>query len=470
MNNKARRLGVAEGMSRAEMDSFPSVLLFKRSVIDEQGARAIFWECAGRYSPRIETIQTDNAFGCVLDIAGTEKLFGSPQILAGHFYDDLVSLGIHCGISVSHNFDTAVCMARSMGAHENPLIIPAGEERRVLSSLPFSALSISTEQADTFAQWGIATLGALAALTENELIARLGQHGSTLLKLSRGEHRHLFSPVEPVPGLKEYMELDSPIENLDSLLFGASLMIETILFKARGRLVSLAGITCELGLEGGSFHLRKVRPAVPSNDKHLWLKLLHLDLIAHPPHKAVISLCLAAETGSTSKVQLGMFCPQLPEPNRLEVTLARIGAVVGKGRVGSIELKDTHASKSFRIKPFSLTTSGSVKRLVPGFPALSMRCFRPPEIVSVSIRDQHPYMFYFRGIGYRTEKVYGPWRKGSGWWLETHWSIEEWDIIARARDGISGDGISGNTSNDLFCCNMTHDVMSNRWQIEALYD
>ena len=41
-----------------------------------------------------------------------------------------------------------------------------------------------------------------------------------------------------------------------------------------------------LTLEGGRTHSRTVRPALPTNDRQLWIKLLHLDLEAHPPQAA----------------------------------------------------------------------------------------------------------------------------------------------------------------------------------------
>lgn len=66
----------------------------------------------------------------------------------------------------------------------------------------------------------------LAALPEQELISRLGQSGKHLRQLARGEARHLFQPIEPVFTLRERIELDSPIEVLDALMFVANLMLE----------------------------------------------------------------------------------------------------------------------------------------------------------------------------------------------------------------------------------------------------
>ena len=105
--------------------------------------------------------------------------------------------------------------------------------------------------------------------------------------------------------LAEHTELDSPVELLDSLLFVAAAMLNQLIVRANARLVALAAVNLTLTLERGGTHARTVRPALPTNDKQLWIKLLHLDLEAHPPPAAVLAVALDAEPEATSKVQLG---------------------------------------------------------------------------------------------------------------------------------------------------------------------
>ncbi len=467
LNKSARTLGIERSMSRAEMDSFPSVVLLKRSAAEEQAARLALLELADSFSPRIETLDSELDFSCVLDISGTEKLFGPPQQLTIRVQQAFATIGVTSSIAVSANFHTAVCLARGPVTTRDTIVISPGEERRSLARLPLSVLAPPAGYAETFSQWGVTTLGELAMLPEKDLVARLGQEGKRLRLLARGEAPHLFLPVESVIALEECIELDSPVDVLDSLLFGVSMMLEQLIARAKARILSLAQLTAELGLEGGGIHTRIVRPALPSNDKQLWLKLLHLDWIAHPPNAAVISLRLKAETGKVGKVQLGLFSPQLPEPGRLDVTLARIRALVGEDRVGSVELKDTHHPDAFRLKPFSVSLSsiGRETLLEPKFPAVAMRCLRPPEHVTMTIRNNRPHSFYFRSVGYDVETCYGPWRAAGDWWSESLWSVEEWDVIARARNNTFPDRTSS-----LLCCCMTRDLTSGRWQIEALYD
>jgi protein ImuB len=462
LNRHARSLGVMPAMSRAEMDAFPSVTLLNRSLAEEASTRCALLACAGTYSPRVEDKSGGETFLCVLDIAGTEKLFGTPQKLAARMQKAIGALSITCSLAVSANFHTAICLVK--GTARTPAVIPAGEERESLAPLPLDVLEMTEEHAETFSQWGIATLGMLASLPERDLIARLGQQGQLLWRLARGEQPHLFQPVEPVLTLEERIELDSPVEILDSLLFGVSLMMEQLMARASARALSLAAITSELGLEGGSFHTRNLRPALPSNDRTLWLKLLHLDWIAHPPPAPVISLVLRAETGEASKVQLGLFSPQLPEAGRLDVTLARIRAIVGEERVGSAELKDTHAPDAFRMKPFTVPATRN-RNVTPITPVSVMRRLRPSEPVTVILRNRGPHVFYFRGVHYQAEKVYGPWHLAGEWWTQDGWSLEAWDIVARVREKHPADPTAG-----LLCCSLTRNPLSNRWQMEALYD
>ena len=456
-NAKARNLGVVHGMTRVEIDTFHSVTLLPRSHAEESAAKAALLECAGTFSPRIEDRSTDNAFVCVVDIAGTEKLFGSPGTMAKTLLERVRALGIAACVAVSNNFHVAMCLARGMPSRNQVIVIPPGEESTALASLPLSVLDLLEEQSETFSLWGIHTLGMLAALPEKALIARMGQDGRRLRQFARGELPHLFLPVEPAFMLEEQMELDTPVELLESLLFVIGAMLEQLIVRATARVLALASVTITLSLEGGASHTRTVRPALPTNDRQVWISLLHLDLEAHPPQGAILSLALTAEPGSTSKVQLGLFTPQLPEPMRLDVTMARIRAIVGEECVGRAVLKDTHQPDGFRMEPFTVP-SGPVADSTSKQPRAAMRQLRPSEKLTVTLRGERPVAFFFREKRYVVEHAYGPWLVSGDWWNPTLWDLEQWDMVARSDNGM------------LLCGCFVRDQKQNCWQMVALYD
>lgn len=457
LNTRARLLGLAHGMTRVEVDTFPTSVVLLRSPSAEKATKAVLLECAGAFSPRVEDRSADSSFLCGIDIAGTAGLFGPPEILARGLLQRVRSLGLSARVTVSANLDAAVSLAKGLSYSVSIKVIEAGDEANALAPLPLRVLDLREKQAETFALWGISTLGMLAALPEKELIARMGQGCKQLQQRAYGNLPHLFQPVEPPFTLEERMELDSLEERLDGLIFTASVLLDQLILRAKGRMLALAAVTITLTLDGGGSHSRMVRPAVPTTDKQLWIKLLHLDLEAHPAQAAILGVTLEAEPGNTSKVQLGLYSPQLPEAGRLDVTLARIRAIVGEDNVGRAVLQDTHAGESFRIESFIVPRAES-SAVVSSRMRAPVRQLRPPERVSVTLGNKRPTLFFFRERRYAVERAYGPWRISGDWWTRTPWSHEQWDLVARGRD------------ESLLCCCMTHDLMQNEWRVAGIYD
>jgi protein ImuB len=475
-NTAAHAIGVEAGLTRAELEVFPTVVRLPRSRAEETSARAALLQVAGQFSPRVEDQKDDTHFCCVLDIAGTEKLFGPPEKLAKKLLHNVRTLGIHASIVVSSNIDAALCLARSLpGSPASPVlarwggslpiriaIIPAGEEAKILAPLPLSVLNLTSDHAETFTRWGITTLGALAALPERELIARLGQEGRRLRQLALGVAPHLLVPADPPFTLEESIELDAPVELLDSLLFVLGVLLDQLVARAAVQILALASVTVTLTLEGGATHTRTVRPALPTNNRRLWLRLLHLDMQAHPPSTAILAVMLTAEPGSTSKVQQGLFTPQLPEPDRLDVTLARIRSLVGDARVGSAVLEDTHRPDSFRMAPFTIpATAPAAVQPIPQPQAQARsarRRLRPPEPVTVTLRERRPASFVFRNQRYTVERAWGPWFFSGNWWGIECWSMEKWDLVAHSDSGM------------MISCAIARHPMREEWCLEELYD
>jgi protein ImuB len=457
LNRKARALGIVHDMTQVEVDTFPSAIVLPRSESEETATKSILLECAGGFSPRVEDRNEDGTFLCVIDIAGTIGLFGPPEVLAWNLLNRTRTLGVTACIAVSSNFHAAVALAKGLSPQHRVKVIPPGEERAALASLPLVVLDLTEKQAETFSMWGVHNLGMLAALPEKELIARIGQAGKRLRQLARGDAPHLFQPVEPAFTLEEHMELDTPVELLDALLFVMNVMLEQLIFRAAARVLALASITITLTLETSVTHSRIVRPALPTNNKQLWIKLLHLDLEAHPPQAAILALTLTAEPGSTSKVQLGLFSPQLPEASRLDVTMARIRAIVGEENVGRAVLNDTHRSEGFHLEPFVVPSTYSSELTPVSLPS-AIRQLRPPEGVSVTSQSDRPKMVVFREQRYIVERAYGPWLTAGEWWNSTLWECEQWDLIACAQDGTT------------LCCCLIRDLIEGQWQMVALYD
>ncbi len=456
LNTRARLLGLRRGMTKVEVETFENVTVLQRSLKTEAAVRTILLECAGAFSPRIEDRSINGLFVCVVDVAGTEGLFGPSLMLAKQIRQRIRSVGVVASVTISANVHTAVCVARGLSSGVPLRVVPRGEEAKALAPLPVTVLDITETQAETFLTWGIRTVAAVAALPERSLIARLGQDAKRLLQLAHGKHPHLLQPIDVPFVLEEQAELDSPLDALESLLFGLSTMLEQLIVRARSRVLALASVTITLRLDGGGSHARTVNPRVPTNEKKLWLKLLQLDLEGHPPNAYILGVHLHAEPGATSKVQLGLFSPQLPEPGRLDVTLAKITAIVGEGNVGAAVLDDTRRSSDFHIEPFAIPTAEPPSSGTPATACL--RLLRPAERTRVETRQGQPCEIQFRSRWYVLEKVYGPWLKGGDWWNESIWGNEQWDVVGKTDDSAR------------LVCRLSYDFIHKDWHVAGLYD
>ncbi len=457
LNMKARRLGVAHAMTGIEIDAFPSIAVLTRSHKDEEATKKILLECVSAFSPRIEEKNEDNAFLCVIDIAGTEKLHGPPETLSREILVQVKVLGLHACLAISRNIHAATLLAKGMPSRTSLKSIPAGEESAALAKLSLTVLPLTEEQRETFSFWGIRTLGDLADLPEDELIARMGQSGKQLRQLARGEKPHLFQPREAPSVLEEHMELDTPAELLEALLFVMNRMLDQLIQRAKSRVLAIASVTIKLEFQGAATQSCTVRPAQPTNDKQLWIKLLHLELETHPPEAAILALTLAAEPGSVSKVQLGLLTPQLPEPARLNGTLARISAIVGEECVGRAVLADSYQPHEFRVEPFTLPGE-STPRASSNRYKTAMRKLCPMKTIALRVRDSRPQAFVFEGRLYKVKDAYGPWLTSGHWWNQFRWTFEQWDLVANAQE------------EGLLCCCVMRNPMQGSWQMAALYD
>jgi protein ImuB len=453
LNRHAVRRGAALGMTRLEAEGLSGLQLLHRATEIETAAHAVFLECAAKFSPRIEGVSEGIASALALDIAGTELLFGLPEKLSARLRDEMATAGFRVSVAVSANFHVA--RMKATAAH-GITIIPDGEEAQSLEKLPIAALNLTDEYKETFALWGIRTLGELAALPEVELVKRLGAAARDWRALAHGVAQHTFQPIEPEFALKEFYNFETPVEQMESLLFIGARMIDCLVARAAGRALSLASLTVEMELEGGRVHCLAIRPAVPSVDRKFLLKLLQMEIGAHPPQAAVVSLTLTAEAGQSSKVQLGLFAPQTPEPSRLDVTLARLKAIVGEDRVGTPVLEDTHRPGSFRMEGFVVGAKFSALKTERS--RMALRRVRPSRPVRVVMHAMKPVAFSDVGTRFEVEAAYGPWKTSGCWWSLDGWDTEEWDILA------------ANNNGEKFGCLLVLDLRRNEWWLEAFYD
>jgi DNA polymerase IV len=137
-----------------------------------------------RFTPQVEPISIDEAF---LDVTGSRPLFGEgPQIAAAikaAIRDDV-------GLTASVGVATTKLVAKIASDLRKPdglVVVPPGEEASFLAPLPIWRLwGVGEKTATVLAEYGVKTIGDLAALPPDQLTRRFGKHGGSLALRAQG--------------------------------------------------------------------------------------------------------------------------------------------------------------------------------------------------------------------------------------------------------------------------------------------
>jgi protein ImuB len=319
-----------------------------------------------------------------------------------------------------------------------------------LRDLPLDVLDLSPEILETLDRWGIRTLGEFAKLPAIAISERLGQEGVRLQQLAQGAGMRPIVPHIEAARFVEVMDLDAEITAIEPLTFILSRMLEQICSRLQSRNLATHEVRLMLGND-----VRTLRLPLPVRNSRLLTKLFILDLEAHRPGAAIQRVEMEAIPAKPRVVQNGLFIPLAPEPEKLELTLARLKTVVGEENVGSAQILDTHRPDAFSVRPFGMAqaTAGRRRNIADGARLLTLRLFRPPLQATVQLQNAFPVWIAFHGVHGAIRTASGPWRTSGDWWRPTMWDREEWDI--EAADALY---------------RIYYDVHLDRWYAHGVYD
>jgi len=443
------------------------------------------------FSPLVEETAADTV---VIDVEGCELRFGSPYELANQIAKQAISkesggLGCKVNVALATNPDAAIHAAKFC---EGVTFTAAGEELTCLGGLPLKALQCSlmgieekraAEILETLKLWGVRTFKEFAELPVTGVSERLGQDGLKLQQLASGKTtRHLkLKQAEPV--FTNSIELDYPIAELEPLSFIFARLLNQICASLNAYALATNAIQVEMKLEKGATHELKLNLPYPMRDHKVFLKLLLLDIEMHPPPSAVVAVWINCESVKPRLLQTGLFIPLAPEPEKLELTLARLAKLVGPANIGSPELLDTHRPDAFRINRFELKESKRGRKRAKGKGVtgnsnpkseirhsnfrLGFRVFRPPLRAIVQAEQGYPREISAwdknRSVYGKVICVAGPWRTSGDWWRSDFWARDEWDV------GVNSNSKIGVLSQQVLY-RIYRELRSKEWFVEGIYD
>jgi protein ImuB len=508
-NPAALDAGIQVGMSKSQAGQFSGIEICNRSHSLEKAAHAALLDLGWSISPRIE----DHApHEIVVDLSGLEALFGSHEDIAGEIARRASVLCLGANVAIASNLDTAIHAARGF---QDVTVIAAGDEAKHLGTRPVEVLSPSQDALETLERWGVRTCAALAALPTLQLSERLGQEGIRLHEYARGSSVRSLVLAEPETFFEEEMELDDAVEDLEPLSFLLGRLLDQLCARLSARSLAAAAIHLRFDL-GHLFEYEAVPgvalPPLASNvadkiyrktltlpvamrDSKLLLKLMRLQLQSDPPPGSIAKIMLAADSTRPRFSQSGLFVPSAPDPEKLELVVARLSKLVGEANIGSAEIVDTHRPGAFRMIRFvpplndrhrmmrarRKSQADEVLRAMTGAeteahrPATAFRVFRPPLQARVELRGVSPARVFFRGLRGYVMSASGPWRTSGDWWREDAWRQDEWDLDIRfdpthsqSVPHLQGKTDSAIVQTGLYC--FCFDAVSQSWSVRGMYD
>ncbi len=469
------------------------------------------------FSPLVEETSADTV---VIDTEGCELLFGSAYELATEIVNCAEKAsragGLGCKVSVAlaGNPEAAIQAARFL---EGITYIAPGEELAALGDLPVEALcpelgpkskvqspkseakkSVSTKHTldvgrwtldqskraeeiqgifATLRMWGVRTFREFAALPTTGVAVRLGQEGVRLQQLAGGQTERHLKLRQPAPVFENSFELEHPIAELEPLSFIFARLLNQLCANLNAYALATNEIGVQMKLTDHTIHERKLNLPYPMRDHKVLLKLLLFDTEMHPPVAPLIGVTIACEPVKPRVLQNGLFVPLAPQPEKLELTLARLAKLVGAENLGSPEVLDTNRPGAFGIKKFSLKEN--LKHRGQKIPkseirnsqsAQGFRVFRPPLRAIVEAGRGYPTQVTAWGanksVHGKVVRLGGPWRTTGDWWRSDSWARDEWDVAIENRSRMDQAGAAPLQ----ILCRIYRELNSDSWFVEGVYD
>ncbi len=449
----------------------------------DDAKQVLLIDLAFTFSPLVERTFVDTV---VLDISGDELLFSSQNQAEVNWTRGLgdeiarraAESGLKVNVSVAANPDVAIHAAR---AFKGVTVIPAGAELSQLGNLSIKLLDYSLagidekkaeEIGETLVLWGIRTFIDFAELPLAGVAQRLGQEGVRLQKLAQGKSERQLVLVQAPVGFEQSIELEHPIAELEPLSFMLSRLLNQLCANLNAQALATNELRLRLKLEDKTEHERTITLPVPMRNPKTFLRLLLFDIEAQPPQTAITSVTIAAEPVKPRISQTGLFIPLAPEPEKLEVTLARLAKLVGANNVGSPELLDTYRPDAFRMKRFKLTvthkkgTSNPQSAIRNPQCLMGFRMFRPSWRAEVQTLHGEPVRVAARNTDASSAMrgkivcASGPWRSSGDWWRADVWARDEWDVVVA----------NSNSGQSDVLCRLYRNLASEEWFVEGVYD
>jgi DNA polymerase-4 len=216
-----------------------------------------------RFTPQVQPISIDEAF---LDVTASRALFGDGPEIARKIKDavrDEVGLTASVGVAATK---LVAKVASDLRKPDGLVVVPPGEEAAFLAPLPISRLwGVGEKTAASLLDYGVRTIGDLAALDPAVLERRFGKHGAALVGRAQGIDPDPVAAGEPAKSIGHEHTFDvdtSEVEVIERTILG---MADGVAWRLRASGIKAATITIKLRDSAFNTITRQVSLKVPAD-------------------------------------------------------------------------------------------------------------------------------------------------------------------------------------------------------------
>lgn len=428
-NRLAQQRGVRVGMPVSEARTFfhsrdPLVVESLQPAQDRQSLVELALRCE-RFSFRIGLEDAERPESILMDVTGIASFFSGEQALAEELSRALASRRYEGRIAISETIGSAWAAAHFLASSQQPVVIPAGELRR-LDPLPVRGLRLNDATVAKLQRLGIQSIAQVSALERAALIRRFGTELVARLDQLRGQPPESITPCHPLPTYRAERNLEGGIWHPEAIEQLWSLVLRELLDLLAPKRLGTRHLACRFSLEDQTLQLLNLRFCETTNDQRHITELFRLQQQRQRLSAAVVGLQIEAlDVSPLEACQQELFDGDTQDHARqYSVLLNRLSSRLGEEAVLVPGLCPTPIPEqavrmhgvSEAISAVSTTGSTFATRF-HGLdrPTVLFPQPRPVEVIAL-VPEGPPAVVFWRRIRFDIADASEPERIESGWW------------------------------------------------------